>query len=1040
MSETRHDTHPFWQFFIDNHRVTYLIIFAIVLGGVFTVLTLPRESSPEVDIPVAVITTVLPGADAQSVEDLVTNPIEDQISGMSNVTSLTSVSSQGVSSVTIEFEPNADDTEVIADIRSRVDRASGELPDDATDPIVQKVSFSDVPIMTLALSTSQGDAELKQYAEILQDELETIGSVSRVNIVGVPQREIRLDLDRDALNQFDLTASDVIASIANSSIDTPLGAVEAGGTVYTLRFDAELVDGEDVRRARIAERGGAIITVGDVAVVTDDFVEENSITRLGGVEGEARPTVSVQIFKESGEGNILAIADEAVEIAQVLSTERFTDAEIKVVQSDADLIREDLNTLLSSGIVTMILVLVILSLFLGWREAFLASLVVPLSFLMAFIAIGMYGLTINFLTLFSLILALGILVDAAIVVTESIFTKRTQGMSAHDAALATITDFQLPLITGTMTTVIAFASMFMTSGIIGEFIFSIPLTVSAVLISALFVGLGIVTTLATRFLKTVPAVHETSAPAVKRILDRLYAWYARTLERILNNRGEQKSFVRSVTVLFIITLGFMPFGIVSVNMFPAPDSDIIFLDLEAPRGTPLAQTSSLLRLAEQTVAEQEGVDFFLTTVGRASQSGSIETSASANGHIGSMVINLLDDRSQTSAELVSTLQKQFQGFPGADVLIAEPGGGPPQGKPIQVQIVGEDLGAMEALANRFGDELRDIDGAVNINNGVTITAGEFQFDIDRDVAQLYGVTVRQVADTLRVAVSGVTASEIRTLTDEVDIVVGFDIARDDVVTRGSVDAIYMNELLTLPVRTPRGNVSLDTFVDGVLVPGRSSIVHDEGKRVITVSSDAAPGFNAQSILGDFQDRISNIDVPEGMTLNYGGEAEDIQESFTDLGKALVISIIAIFVLMVWQFKSYRQPVFIMITIPLALTGVFIGLAIVGQPFSFPGFIGVVALSGVVVNNAIILIDAINKERREHNKDTQTAVLDGATSRLQPIVLTTVTTIAGLLPLVFTSDTWAPIAYSIIFGLMFSSVLTLFVVPILYLRFAEKEIE
>ena len=1032
-------THPFWRFFIDHYRVTYLLILAVVIFGVFAIIQMPKESQPEVDIPVAVVTTSLPGAGAQNVEELVTNPLEDQISGLSEITDLTSTSEQGFSSIQIQFESDVDRSEMLADIRSRVERAAGELPDDASDPTVQEVSFSDVPIVTMALAGDREPAALKPYATDLQDELENISGVSRVTVTGAPDRTIEVTLQPGALNQFDLSARDVMSALESANVDLPAGAIETDGAVYTVRVNAELADASDVRDVGVTTRGGSVITVGDVANVRDTYTDQGRISRFASDGSPARSTVSLQIFKESGEGNILTISDEARRIAQEMEGDSLpSDVGVDVVRTDADTIRSDLQTLMTSGTITMGIILLVLAAFLGWREALLASLVVPVSFLMAFIAIYLFGLTVNFLTLFSLILSLGILVDAAIVVTESIFIQRSHGATGVQAAIATIDDFQAPLVAGTMTTVFVFLPMLLTSGTIGEFIVSIPITVSSVLIAALFVALGIVTTFATRFLKAAHTSEKAGLFGLGVMLSRLYAWYTRTLTRVIARKKAVYTFLAGIAALFCISIALPFIGIVAINMFPAPNADTINLDLEAPAGTPLGETSEMMRRVERVVQRDPRVASFLTTIGQGSQAGSIDIASVANANIGSMSISLADEREDPSSAVVADLQNELRDFDGAEVDVQGPGGGPQQGAPVQVRLTGEDLTALERIAVSFADELRHIDGATNVDSGVNATAGELTVRIDRDVAHRYGVTARQIASVLRTGVSGSTATDIKTLEEDINIVVQSALGTEDSETAGPTKQVAISDLRSMPVQTTRGTVSLDTFADIELSPGRSAIDHRDGERVITVSAQTASGATVPAIVSAFQERIEGTAVPPGVTVSYGGESQDIQESFTDLAYAMLLGVLAIFTLMVWQFRSYRQPLFIMVTIPLALTGVFFGLAVVQQPFSFPGFIGVVALAGVVVNNAIILIDAINNERIKRGKSKMQAVIDGAGSRLQPVILTTLTTVTGLLPLAFSSPTWAPVAYSISFGLLFSTVLTLFVVPMLYAQFARRD--
>ncbi len=1030
----------FWFFFIENYRVTYLLLIGILVFGVLSILQIPKESAPEVNIPVVIIITGLPGSSAESVETLLTRPIENQISGMSEVTRLTSTSEQGLSTVVVEMDPSADASLKLTEIRNRVDRARPNFPGEAGNPVIQQISFSDVPIMSLALSGPYSPSELKKYAEELKDELESIKDVYSVNVTGAPTPEIKVRIRQESLSRLGLSTEQVMLAISRANLEAPIGTIETGGGVYALRFDALLTSAEDVAKVPVDERGGAIITVGDVASVESGFKNQGDVSRFSFGGSIPQPTVSLRIFKESGEGDILSISDSAMERIEKLSSNSFPeDVEVVVVQNDADMIRSDLGTLLKSGTLTILIILLVLSLFLGWRQAILASVVVPFSFLITFIVIDSWGLTINFLTLFSLILSLGILVDASIVVTESISSKYAKGLKITDAVAQTINDFQTPLMAGTLTTVFVFLPILLLSGVISEFIKSIPITVSAVLLSALFVALGVITTIAIRFIKRIPASAQGGVFGLGRRLDDLSSGYVSLLSLFIKSRKGSYGLMGLMFFGFIFSLSLPVVGLLPVNMFPSPDADRVFIDLEAQPGTPLERTTELLEPIEKRLMEDSCVDSFLSVAGQNSQAGSIDIVQASNSHLAGITINLCKDRIKTSQDFVALYREEFGDMPGVKVRITQLEEGPPTGgASISVNILGSDLETIENYSRLLARELGEIEGVSEVSDGIRETGGEFVLKIDRKSAEFYGVTAAQVADTLRTSISGRVITDIKMEDDDIDVLVVNDL-NGKVDRIGLATPIDVSDVRSILIPTPNGPIALDNFISVSLEPGRSSISRRDGERVITVTAAVLSGFNASVLTAEFQKKISELGTPEGVSVDFGGEAEEIAEAFLDLGKAMFLGILLIFALLVWQFNSFSQPLIVLTTVPLALIGVLVGLTLVRQPLSFPGAIGIVALGGIVVNNAIILIDKINKLYRGKEKsELVKSVIEGARSRLKPIVLTTLTTSAGLLPLIFVSPSWAPVAYSIIFGLLFSTLITLFLIPVMYARFTRSE--
>lgn len=1032
-----YDKKSLWRFFIDNSKFTYFIILGVVILGLFSIMNIPKESAPEVDFPIVVISTVLPGASALDVEELVTNKIESRVQGLADMDSFTSTSQQGFSQIVLNFDVNSNGREKLVDTREAVDRVINELPDDASSPSIQQISFSDMPILSMSLSGPLELLELKEFAEMIQSDIEKVTAVSNVNISGAPERYIEVIINQELLDQFGLSINMINQALMSANSDIPIGSIESAQTIYTVRLDGRLTNAEDVGNTAVSSVNGVPILLRDIADVREAQTRSSTVTRFGAYNLESESSVSLQVFKRSGEGDIITIVEEINSLIKNAETDYLPEeVSINVIENSADDIKSELAQLLTSGLMTIIIVLLVLIVFLGWKEALLASLVVPLTFLITFFVIEQLGYTINFLTLFSLILALGILVDASIVVTESIFKNIDEKeYKPYDAVLLTIHEFQKPLIAGTMTTVFVFVPMLLLPGIIGKFIRSIPITVSVVLLSAIFVSLTIIPTLAVKILSNKKVKHTDHKPTqAKKLIDRLYSKYSKLISYFLNHKKQSKYFLWTIMLLFFASVSLPIIGLVKVNMFPQAPQAIIYMDIENPEGTPLSVTLSQLSDIESFLIDDSRIDSFLTTAGARSDAGSVTSNNIS--HIGSIVVRLNENQNINSLNLIKEYEEKLSIYSDMDIEISQLGSGPPSGSPVQVRVVGEDLNDLYVTAREIRDMLEDISGTRNVSVGLSEGSGEFAISVNRNQARNFGVSPLEIASTLRTAISGNTATVIKNDGDDVDVVVRYDVG-SQFSQFGSVPQMTTAELQSINIPTAQGPVSLSTFAQVELSNSLLGIDHNDGDRIVSVTADLEPGGNTRVILGELESLIDNSSIPSDIDIVFGGEAEDVNETFSDLGVIMFSGILLIFGLLIWQFSSYSQPFYVLVTIPLAIIGVLPGLALTNQPLSFPGFIGVVALAGIVVNNAIILIDAINNNRKLENLDKVKATELSARSRLQPIVLTTLTTVAGMIPLALSDPGWAPLAFSIIFGLLFSTVSTLFVVPILYVMF-EKE--
>lgn len=1030
-----------WRFFFEHFRFTTIMILAIVIFGFFSMATMPKEASPEVNIPIAVVSTSFLGASAEDVEVLVTTPIEDQIFGIAGVDQVDSTSSKGMSSIMVQFDADEDITEKVNDLKNAADRAKSDLPEDVGDSFVQKVQLSDMPILVFGMGGPYDLAQITEYAQIIQDEIERVSSVSQVQLLGGKNRQIQVLVDKAALDGLDVSLSQVSTAIAQANSDIPVGFIETANEEFTITLDSQLLSAEEVAQVPVTSIQGAVITIDDVADVIDGFEEQRSSSRLS-ENGEASfEAITLRVFKAEG-GDILKMVETIQNRITELEIELLPeDIEVVMIEDNAKYIRQDLGDLLKSGIQTVLIVMLVLFLFLGWRESLMAGISIPLTFFITFTFLSYLGYTINSLTLFSLILSLGILVDSSIVITESINVKIEAGLSAIDSALETIREHQLPLIAGVMTTVFAFLPMLLTGGIMGEFIKSIPITVSIVLISSLFVSLGIVTSVSVRLYKKNPKHKildwlDGIQTKKKGIEVKVQRWYKGVLDHYLSGKKVARRLYATLILGFFISVSLPTMGLLEVVMFPSSDNDTVYININQPIGTPLENTKAVVAEVELILLEYPEIDAFVANVGSSTTSGSVlDGAALSDAHLANFVVQLDQERQRSSLTIVDELYADLVNRVDVELQVLQPTDGPGDAAPVEIRIIGDELSSIDSVALQMESLLEDIEGTRNITNSLEDTNGEFLIKVDRQQASLYGANMQQVASVLNSAISGSNATTLRVNGDDIDVLVKYDFDPTQVEWNRQVN---LSEVLGITVSTSSGDIPLSSFASVYLDNSRANVAHLDGDRMVKVNAYVETGVAPTSIFYEVSARLNELYLPEGVSIQMGGEQEDIAESFRDLARAFVLAVFLIGGLLVLQFNSYRQPLFILAAIPFSLIGVMPGLMLMGVPLSFPGFIGIVALSGIVVNDAIILIDQINQNRLEGMEKTK-AVKKAAQSRLQPIILTTITTVCGLLPLAISSDTWGPLAYSIIFGLMFATVLTLLVIPVLYQHFGEDEL-
>lgn len=1054
----------FWIFFLKNRSFTFMVMVALTLVGLYSTIIIPKESAPEVVIPIGVMSTVLRGGSAEDVEKLVTNKLEQEIANVENIDKVTSNSSEGVSVITAQFIASADVEKSIQDLKDAVDRAKIGLPTDADEPFVTKVNFADQPVLIVSVSQDLSPAGMTRLGDDLERELKKVKGISKVEVAGTRDREVQVVISKDKLSQYGLSISQVIGAIQGANASAPIGRITMSDVDYPIKFEGSIDEPSQVPDITIQGTSGVPIYLRDVAFVSDGLEAPKTYSRIS-VDGKpSQNALTLSIYKKSG-GDVTKITASALaKIDELKKDEQMLSGADVVVSLDAgENVKKDLGELSRTGLETIILVMLILFLTIGWRESVVAGLSIPLSFVIAFIGLLWSGNTINFLSLFSLILAIGILVDSGIVVAEAIHTRSKKYEGEPDAveraAIESIKEYSRPLIAGTLTTVAAFVPLFFLTGIVGQFVKSIPFTLIFVLVASIFVALGMVPILATIISKKGSQEHKKSR--LEEIQDEYFEkaqeWYKRHLATILLNRKLQNKFLIWLCVSLVASFFLPGLGIVKTELFPQDDQPFVIVTIEKPEGTPLLRTDLSVRQAEEILYGEEFVDSFVTTIG----AGSALTGSGggANTKVANITVMLKDkdERDVTSSEITNILRKNLSQINDAKVTVGQGNNGPSSGKPVVIKMVGDDLDSLTTAAEKGETILNSIEGTRDVTTSVKDDGTQLEISVDRAKAAQYGLSAASVAQILRASVSGVTATTIKKQDNDIDVLVKVGL-NENFVNPEDTTKTTLDSIKNLPITTQTGgSILLGSVLDVNVSPSRASITHENQKRITTVSSDLKTDANAVEITNEFQKKLKEEygnSLGDGVTVNYGGDNEDVQNTFRDMILALVALLFLMLVILVLEFNSFRYSLYLLMAIPLSLIGVFVGLAITGQALSFSAMLGIIALAGVIINHAIILLDSIlhrldaEKEAVKNGKVSLSdgdvnenklfdVILESSAIRLRPIVLTTVTTVVGMIPLAYVSALWGPLAFTIMFGLAFSMVLTLVLIPMFFYRYPGK---
>ena len=1012
---------------LSNYAIKFrvaVLVFVVVLAiaGTVSYVTLPREGTPDITIPYVFVSAYYEGTAPEEMEKLVTIPLEKQLKDVEGVKEIRSTSAENIGSIVIEFLAGEDIERARQRVKDKVDLAKPDLPADLDEPIVDAFNFSsDFPVYIFALSGVPDLDRLKNLAEDLQDQLEQLPGIKSADIAGTREREIRVEIDLPRMIAYRLPLGQVMNRIAQENVTLSAGNIEMAGDKFQVRIPGEFQRVPELRDILVAERDGRPVYLSDIAAVTDTFKDLTSISRLNG-----QPCISINLKKRVGVNAVSLIR----EVKRILAGARLPpDVKLTEVMDMSDYIASMIEELENNVVSGFLLVVAVLLIFLGVRNALFVGLAIPLSMLIGFTLMAARGTTLNMIVLFSLVLAVGMLVDNAIVIVENTYRLRTLGLPRTEAARRGASEVAWPVITSTLTTLVAFWPLLFWPGIMGQFMGFLPRTLIVVLSSSLFVAMVINPAICSFFIQARP-----------RDAKEKVHWFVANYERLLRAALRHRVPVLLLGFAFLIlsVQAYARWGR-GIELFPDVEPRNATVQIKFPQGTSIERTDAALRAIEEKLPAYPDIKFYLTTIG--AQSAMSFGGGVAATHQGTIYVEFVDaaDRQTNSLALIDAIRKDAGVVPGAELTVEREEEGPPTGAPVSIELSGDDFELLEQFAGDILRAIETVPGLVDLQSDLEKALPEVQFHVDRARAALLGLDTATIGQFLRMSIYGLESSKFRADEDEYDITLRLPVDQRNTM------ALLSQAFIPVPGGT---TVPLTSLGRLEYAGGRGAIQRKQQKRVVTITGNNQDR-GVDKILKDVQARIAEIPLPRGFSVSYTGDTQEMRDSGIFLLKAFGIASGLILVILVIQFNSILLPLIIFFSVILSMIGVMWGLLACHMRFGvvMTG-VGVISLAGIVVNNAIVLIDCALK-RREEGLDSREAIVTAGRLRLRPVLLTASTTVLGLIPMAIgysleihhwppriiagaeSSAWWAPMAVAVLFGLTVATVLTLVLVPAMF---------
>lgn len=1018
------------KYAIENTSFTWMLFIFLVIIGFRALLLMPRTENPEVTIPGSSIVVVMPGAGPVDMENLVALPIEEALNELENISRINATVRDGYAAISVEFDFSADADDKYDEVVRQFNAIRNTLPDEIARVEIWKWSTSDVAMFQLALISESATVDaLEEQAEKLKNQLEKVKYVRKVNLVALPEQEIHIDLDLERMAQLNTSLEMVTKAINSNNANIPGGEITIGDRSLNVRSSGAYNNLEQIRNTVVNSWQGKMIRLEDIAEVNYGVEDLKYLARFGGDYSDnhrkpASRAIFITVSQKEG-FNVLKTSEALLPLIAQFSTTLPDQMRIEMIFDQPAKVKERINNFLLNLMQGIILVGVVIFVSLGFRSSLVVVLAIPLSILISLGFLELSGYGLQQISIAGLIVALGLLVDNSIVMVENIDRFRSKGYSRREASYEAAAEIGWPVVAATLTTILAFIPIATMPDKTGAFIRSLPLTISITLAVSLLIALTLTPTITSKIYR------ETDPDASKRKgTKKFLKWIAEhPFRKSLIFSLEKPILVIVIALAVLVGSGYF-FTYIGISFFPKAEQANLMIRATLPTGSSLDKTNEVAHDIESVLDTLPEVKYYASNVGHGNPR--IYYNVFPKGFdqsIAEFYVELYDYEPESFALTMQRLRAVFSDYFAARVSVREFEQGPPYESAIQIYVTGDDLEQLRNISADVEQMVAERPGAINLENLFVKTNTELRFEINRDKANIYGVPIVEIDRTIRTAITGIDIADFRNASgDQYDIVLRMkgttDFSTDD------LDRIYVSAM-------SGKQIPLKQFVDLKLQQSSSMISRYNMERTAQIVADVAAGYNLDDVLEPVIAKLEGYPFPEGFDYNIGGEMEGRQEAFGGMANAILIAILSIFAVLVFQFRSFKQPLIIFLAIPFAGIGMIWALLITGHSFSFTAFVGLTSLIGIVVNNSIILVDYMNKLRKKGNTLDE-SIRIAAETRLIPIVLTAFTTIGGLLPLTLRGGSlWAPMGWTIIGGLLVSTLFTLIVVPVFY-KILEKD--
>ncbi|MGG0938934.1 efflux RND transporter permease subunit [Brevibacillus centrosporus] len=1014
------------RFSIQRPVTIFMMALALLIFGFVSLPKLAVELYPELNLPVAVVVTTVEGSTPAEVEKLVTKPIEEGLGTVANVDKIMSNSAEGASQVILQFNWGTDMDQATLNMRDKVDQVRGRLPDNANAPRIIKIDPNSEPIMTLSVTGESDIAKLKTLAEdVIKPRLERIDGIASVGVSGGEDQVIEVVLDPDRIAAYGIGIEQVQQALQATNLSGTSGSIREGDTKLAIRVDGEYSNVQEIGETPIRLPGGTI-ALKHLATISDTYKEITQKTYLDG-----QTSVGLSVTKASG-GNTIEVADEVKAELQQLENVLPKNVKISMILDSSQFIKDSIYTVGEHALIGGLFSILVLLLFLGsFRSMIIIAIVLPISVIATFCLMYFTGQTINLISLSGLTLGLGSLVDFAVVILENIFRYREQGKSMMEAARLGSKEVGTAVMASALAQISVFAPIVFVEGLASELFGPLALTVVYSHIAALLASLTLVPMLSARWLKKTPHMDEQERAKYRGINPLIwfhigFSKLARRYGRFLGWAITHRKTVLAATIALFVGAVFLS-GAVGAEFIPKLEQGKISVSIKMPNGTLLKETEKVVQEVEGRIKQLPELDQLYTSIGSSGGPSIIATSTSNRAQLQVSLVPK-EQRTVTTEQVVELLRKQLSDISGPEIEVKElDQSGGPVTAPLEVTVRGDDLAVLEDISAIVAGEMKQVEGTRNIVSSMEEKSQELQVIVNASRAGLYGLTTSQVLSNVRTAFDGMTVTTFQTGDDQIDIRV--------MMPRKYQDDITYLQQLRIPT-SGGAQIALSSVADIVNQEVPQVIARSNQTREVKISGEFV-GRDLNSVSSDIQARLNALTLPDGYSIEFGGQSKEMMESFGSLGLAIILSIALVYMVMASQFESLFTPFIIMFSIPPTFIGVVVGLLVTGKPLSVPALIGYILLIGIVVNNAIVLIDYVNQLRKK-GVERNDAILAAGPLRLRPILMTTLATILAITPLAFGggegNESQAPMAIVVIYGLSFSTMITLVLIPVIYTWF------